>query len=397
MTRLLHNNRYRRCMKAYVHDRYVFAWWAEAVLSMLMRHFGVDGTSKLYTLYSSHDFFVIDGKKIQIITALPKRLNHFFARWATSRWKRIRFFADYRNLLFFLPQLTRLLQQKIKHDTPEQLIVSSFAGVKNIVPTWGWDIPTISYIHSPMQYIWENYDEYTKKLTWIKWALFRRRADHLRARDSKKRSYDKVYANSQYTKSCVKHYYDLAATVWYPKIDAHYLESKVIHEPRDYLVYVWRLVQFIREVDRIIDLCNSMQLPLLILGSWPDEAILKERAGDTIVFLWAVTDPAQKLSIVQQAQGLINIAKESCGMSTIEALLAGVPVFGFAAWWTRELVWLSQQSENEWPITTTECGVFVTDKNPSVLIEAMHLFRSTHRNRGTIRDYILWVLAKSDQ
>ena len=248
-----------------------------------------------------------------------------------------------------------------------------------------------------MQYIWENYDEYTKKLTWIKWVLFRRRANHLRVRDNKKRTYATVYANSYYTKSCIKHYYDLNATVWYPEIDEHYLESTVIQEPREYLVYVWRLVQFIREVDRIIDLCNSMQLPLLVLGSWPDEAMLKDRAGDTIVFLWAITDPVKKRAIVQQAQWLINIAKESCGMSTIEALLTGVPVFGFAAWWTRELVWLSQQSENEWPIITTECGVFVTDKNPSVLIEAMNLFRSTNRNRGAIRDYILWVLAMSDQ
>lgn len=384
-------------MKSYVHDRYVFAWWGEAVLSMLMRYFGYDEKTRLFVLYSNHDFYVIDGKKIQIVTALPWRLNRFFARWTQSRWKLIRWLSDYRNLLFFLPQLTWMLQQKIKKQNTEQLIVSSFAGVKNIVPTWGWKIPTIVYIHSPMQYIWENYDEYTKKLTWIKWALFRRRANHLRVRDSQKREYAKIYANSQYTQWCIKKYYDLNATVWYPDIDAHYLESPLIQEPREYLVYVWRLVQFIREVDRIIDLCNSMQLPLLVLGSWPDEEMLKDRAWDTIVFLWAITDPAKKITIVQQAQWLINIAKESCGISTIEALLTGVPVFGFAAWWTRELVWLPQQSENEWPILTTECGVFVTDKNPSVLIEAMNLFRSINRKRGVIRNHILWVLAMSDQ
>ncbi len=362
---------------------------------MLMRHFGYEEKTKLYVLYSNQDYYIIDGKNIQIVTALPRQINRFFARWTQSRWKFIRWLSDYRNLLFFLPQLTWLLQQKIKKQNPEQLIVSSFAGVKNIVPTWGWEIPTIVYIHSPMQYIWENYDEYTKKLTWIKWVLFRRRANHLRVRDSKKRDYEKVYANSQYTKSCIKHYYNLNATVWYPEIDALYLTSKVNTEPREYLVYVWRLVQFIREVDRIIDLCNIMQLPLLVLGSWPDEDVLKDRADGSIVFLWAITDPAKKIAIVQQAQWLINIAKESCGMSTIEALLTGVPVFGFAAWWTRELVWLSQHSENEWPILTTECGVFVTDKNHSVLIEAMNLFRSTNRNRWVIRDHILKILSTS--
>lgn len=362
---------------------------------MLMRHFGYDETTKLYVLYSSHDGYSIDGKTIPIVTALPKRLNRFFARWSMSRWKLIRFFADYRNLLFFLPQLTRLLRQKIKRACPDQLIISSFAGVKNSVPTWWWTIPTIVYIHSPMQYIWENYDEYTKKLTWLKWVLFRRRATHLRTRDSKKRAYEKVYANSHYTQWCIKKYYNLEATVWYPEIDAHYMQSKVIAEPREYLVYVWRLVQFIREVDRIIDLCNAMALPLLVLGSWPDEEALMDRAGGTIVFLWAITDPAKKIAIVQQAQWVINIAKESCGMSTIEALLAGVPIFGFAAWGTRELVWLPQQSENEWPIITTECGVFVTDKQQDILIEAMKLFRTTQRKRAAIRDHALKILSTS--
>ncbi|MDP2669724.1 MAG: hypothetical protein Q8O99_01590 [bacterium] len=32
---------------------------------------------------------------------------------------------------------------------------------------------------------------------------------------------------------------------------------------------------------------------------------------------------------MKQARGLINLAKESCGMATMEALALGVPVFGY--------------------------------------------------------------------
>ncbi len=46
----------------------------------------------------------------------------------------------------------------------------------------------------------------------------------------------------------------------------------------EYYLYIGRLVKFVREVDRIIALANSMEIPLLIAGSGPDEQYLKEMA-----------------------------------------------------------------------------------------------------------------------
>jgi len=46
----------------------------------------------------------------------------------------------------------------------------------------------------------------------------------------------------------------------------------------EYYLYIGRLVRFVREVDRIIELANSMQIPLLVAGSGPDEQYLKEMA-----------------------------------------------------------------------------------------------------------------------
>lgn len=50
-----------------------------------------------------------------------------------------------------------------------------------------------------MQYIWENYYDNIKKLHFPIKQLYQFAAQFLRPRDKKKRNYDTVYFNSEYT------------------------------------------------------------------------------------------------------------------------------------------------------------------------------------------------------
>jgi len=54
--------------------------------------------------------------------------------------------------------------------------------------------------------------------------------------------------------------------------------------PKSYFVCVGRLVSFVRECEVIIKLFNELKLPLLMIGSGPDEEKLKNIAGETIIF-----------------------------------------------------------------------------------------------------------------
>ena len=54
--------------------------------------------------------------------------------------------------------------------------------------------------------------------------------------------------------------------------------------PKPYFVCVGRLVSFVRECEVIIKLFNELKLPLLMIGSGPDEEKLKNIAGETIIF-----------------------------------------------------------------------------------------------------------------
>ncbi|MDO4713418.1 MAG: hypothetical protein Q4B28_01895 [bacterium] len=44
------------------------------------------------------------------------------------------------------------------------------------------------------------------------------------------------------------------------------------------------MVNFVRECGLIIELFNALKLPLIMIGSGPDEQYLKSIAGETIIF-----------------------------------------------------------------------------------------------------------------
>jgi len=359
--------------KIYVHDRIVHQWWAEAILKDLIKHYWTDNAA-IFTLFSKQDTF----ENIPVTTVFWKTLNNFFISWSSSTWKIVRRIADYRNLMPLYPLLVRLLRRKIKKQAPETLIVSSFAAVKNIV--WWWLVPkqAVLYCHSPMQYIRENYKEYCMKLSWVKKRIFIASSIYLRKRDRRKNLYTTVYSNSYYTKSVIEKWYGRKnSIVRYPTIEEVFLSSPALKKPYEYYLFVWRIVTFVRELDKIIDMCNTLRLPLIIMGSGPDEIALKERAWPTITFIWHISDHNEKATIIKQAKWLINLAKESCWIGTMEALSLWVPVFWYNQWGTAELV------------HSSELWMLVSSKNTENLIDNLSLFHQRAFDREKIKEQFL--------
>lgn len=115
--------------------------------------------------------------------------------------------------------------------------------------------------------------------------------------------------------------------VKYPLVTKKCFIPTIEKEPQPYYLYIGRLVNFVRETDKIIKLCNELKVPLIVMGSGPDETYLKSIAGPTIIFIGRIQDVDDKIKIIKNAKGLINLTKESYGIGTMEALLLGVPVF----------------------------------------------------------------------
>lgn len=339
---------------AFVHDWIFHIGWAEAVFFDLIKQYThLDKDEKIYTLFSDREDIDIDGYTYEIVTALPWWLNRLFVRWSSptdpdmqvAGEEFVKKFFDYRNLIVLYPQLCRLLRRKIMSKKPRKLIISSFAAVKNIIP-YGASRPmteVILYLHSPNQYIRENYDEYRNKFASRQRLIFDSIVPYLRTRDSKHRQYNTVITNSEYTAQLAQTHYKIQhSLIQYPLLDPKFATTVPAASPRDYFLYLGRLTTFVREVDKIIELCNALHIPLIIAGSGPDEAYLKSIAGPTITFVWSITDVDEKIELIKYARWLINLSLESCGIATMEALALWVPVFGYNAGGTAELVWPDQ-------------------------------------------------------
>ena len=175
----------------------------------------------------------------------------------------------------------KILSRKIKKRKPDEVQISSFAIAKNIDLI---GVPTSLYLHSPMQYIRSHYEEYLGKFHgWKKW-LFKKITPKLRKRDQSYTKFDTIISNSHYTQNLAKQIYGFSSTVHYPTISDQYRYMGISQTPKPYFVCVGRLVSFVRECEIIIKLFNELKLPLLMIGSGPDEEKLKNIAGETIIF-----------------------------------------------------------------------------------------------------------------
>lgn len=335
--------------------------------------------AKIFTLFSDRKTLTTSHWDVEIITALPAWLNKLFLKFSNKKWL-LASVLDYRNLMFFYIPLMKILSKKIKKYNPKQIEISSFAVAKNLEfchKDYSWTFnPQISlYLHSPMQYIWSHYDEYIHKITWYKLVLFKRITPKLRKRDQQYTKYSTIYANSQYTANLAKEIYNINAKIKYPKVEEVFLDVKVNLIPNSYYLYVGRLVKFVKELDKIIQLFNEIKQPLLIMGDWPDEQYLKSIATWNIIFIGRIQDPVEKMKIIQNAKGLINITKESFGICTVEALLSGVPVFGYDDWATPELV-------------DSDSGILAPNKEQKTLLKYFSDFTQKEWNRHKIQDNI---------
>ena len=364
---LIYNLLFEYMKKAFVNCR-IMPWWVLNVFQDMIEKEEYS-EAKVFTLFSDRSEISVWEKKLQVITALPKRLNKIFLYFSKNKIKILSSIFDYRNLMMFYPFFMKVLSRKIKKYSPEKIVISSFAIAKNI------SVPNIKkklYLHSPMQYIWSHYDEYTHKLSWFKLALFKAITPRLRKRDKRFTQFDEVEFNSKYTANLAKELYWITWKVVYPKIDPAFRFAKIVLQPNNYYIYVWRTVKFVKEVDKIIKLFNEIKKPLLIMWSGPDEMYLKSIAWDNVIFIWRIENPEEKMKIISESKWLVNITKESFWICTMEALLCWVPVFGFDDWASVELI-------------DSESWILVTDKKHKTLVSNFKKFVETNWNRENIQ------------
>lgn len=208
-----------------------------------------------------------------------------------------------------------------------QLVVSiSHCAAKGVITAP--DAVHISYVNSPMRYIWDQYYSYFGDLKGIKKWFIRRQATKLRMWDvSSAQRVDWFIGNSHFIKKRIQKYYRRDADVIHPPVDTDFFQPSQ-HPKQDFFLTVSALVPY-KEVKLLIETFNQTGDRLIVVGKGPEEKRLKKMAKSNISFKKDLSPEALR-ELFQQATAFVFAGIEDFGIVFVEAMACGTPVIAYA-------------------------------------------------------------------
>ncbi|OYD13706.1 glycosyl transferase [candidate division WOR-3 bacterium JGI_Cruoil_03_44_89] len=217
----------------------------------------------------------------------------------------------------------------------EQIDLSSFDLVISISSAWAKGCLTnpstchLSYILSPMRFVWERYYERMRgTASRGNRTVFRFVSNYLRMWDKiAAERPDYIITLSKEVKRRIKKYYRREADIIYPPCDTSFFTIDPKLSVQDFFLIVSRLRPY-KRIDIAIEAFNRLGLPLLIIGEGSERGRLERLSRRNIQFLGRVSDEEVR-SYVRRAQALVFPGLEDFGITPVEALACGTPVIAY--------------------------------------------------------------------
>ena len=187
----------------------------------------------------------------------------------------------------------------------------------------------ISYVHSPMRYIWDLYYDYKKKSNFLVKVFMTIFSKSLRVWDvTSSKRIDIVIANSNYIKKRIKKCWGIDSEVVYPpvEIEKYYPNGK---EAEDFYVVFSRFVAY-KRIDLAIEACKELSKKLIVIGDGEERENLKKLADNSknIIFTGRISDEEVR-DYLQRCKALIFCAEEDFGIIPVEVQACGRPVIAY--------------------------------------------------------------------
>lgn len=228
----------------------------------------------------------------------------------------------------------------------------------------------VSYIHSPMRYIWDMHGAYFGPgASWsarIGMAIWRGYLQRWDVRTAER--VDCFVACSKYIADKIKSLYGREAEVIHAPVDLNKFYIGRATEP--YYLIVSALVPY-KKIEVAIEAFNQMELPLKIVGVGPLERSLKKQAGPNVELLGWVDD-TRLADLYAACEALIFPGEEDFGIVPLEAQASGRPVIAYGKGGARESVIGIDDLDPQSAANPT--GIFFTDATPAGLIAAVERY-----------------------
>jgi len=236
----------------------------------------------------------------------------------------------------------------------------------------------ISYIHTPMRYVWDLYPLYfgPGRHPLIR-AVMPPIAAWLRSWDRQTcRRADHLVCNSRHVAERINRHWDREATVIHAPVDCSRFHSG---PAGDYYLVVSALAPY-KGVGLAVRAANSRGFKLVVAGDGQDRERLEKMAGPTVEFLGRVDDRYLP-ELYANCRAFIFPGEEDFGITPLEAMASGKPVIALGRGGALDSVVpvnpppggpLPSDSQPGSPPT----GVFFYEETPEALIGAVESFEA---------------------
>jgi glycosyltransferase involved in cell wall biosynthesis len=237
---------------------------------------------------------------------------------------------QYRHYVALFP----LFAELNKAHASELIVSTSHAVAKSMVRRRGGRPLHICYIHTPMRYAWDLFEDYfgvERKGWFMSRCVYRPIFKVLQIYDRATTGrVDLFVANSAYIAERVKRIYSREAAVIPPPVDVERF-FPLKREPEDWYLVVSALVPY-KKVADAIRACHRLGRSLKIIGSGPELESLRSLAIElsaSVEVLGSLDDTAVA-SHYARAKALLFPGIEDFGIVPVEAIASGCPVIAYA-------------------------------------------------------------------
>ena len=228
----------------------------------------------------------------------------------------------------------------------------------------------VAYCFTPMRYAWDLQDEYVRRVpAGVRWAG-RLALARLRHWDrTVGRRVGHLACISQHVAARIRRAYGREARVIYPPVRTDFFQPG--DGPGEAFLCVSALTPY-KRLDVAVDAFTRLGWPLVVIGTGPEAAGLRRRAGPTVRFRGWQDDAAIRVAYAR-CRAFIFPGEEEFGIAPLEAMAAGRPVIAYG----------------RGALTETGVdgltGLFFHEQTPEALIDALRRFELTGWSPEKIR------------
>ena len=327
---------------AVIHDWLTGMRGGEFVLEAILELFPA---ADIYTLIAQPDQLSETIRRHRIVTSSLQRIPG-----GVSRYR------------YFLPFFPKFIEEFSLRGY-DLILSSSHCVAKGVRRPRG--VPHVSYVHAPMRYIWDRFEDYfgpgqASAPVRLAARAVRKSLQRWDRRTSQPGNVDLLIANSQFIADRMLDAYGRDAEVVYPFVRLEHFQN-AHRRPGDRYLLFGAFAPY-KRFDLAIQACRDLGVPLTLAGSGQDEAKLRAMLGPDMEFVSRPSDE-QVIELFSTCKAYLFPGVEDFGITPLEAMACGAPVIALGAGGARETV-------------TARTGVLFEDQTVEEIKAAIRSFES---------------------